>query len=44
VGELKKLGLYAGANSVKRILIDAGIHPRPERLNKNPSLPWTIFI
>jgi len=30
-GELKKLGLYAGANSVKRILNDAGIHPSPER-------------
>lgn len=25
-GELKKLGLYAGANSVKRILNEAGIH------------------
>lgn len=30
VGELKNLGLYAGANTVKRILIDAGIHPSPE--------------
>ena len=29
-GELKKLGLYAGANSVKRILNEAGIHPSPE--------------
>jgi putative transposase len=28
-GELKKLGLYAGANSVKRILDEAGIHPSP---------------
>jgi putative transposase len=31
VGELKKLGLHAGANSVRRILDDAGIHPSPER-------------
>ena len=43
-GELKKLGLYAGANSVKRILNDAGIHPSPERRKKKPALPWTTFI
>jgi len=43
-GELKKLGLYAGANSVKRILVDAGIHPSPERGKKTPALPWTTFI
>ncbi|WP_171006908.1 integrase core domain-containing protein [Shimia litoralis] len=44
VGELKKLGLYAGANSVKRILNEAGIHPSPERRNKKPALPWSTFI
>jgi putative transposase len=43
-GELKKLGLYAGANSVKRILNEAGIHPSPERRRKKPALPWTTFI
>lgn len=43
-GELKKLGLYAGANSVKRILNDAGIHPCPERRKKKPALPWKTFI
>ena len=43
-GELKKLGLYAGANSVKRILDEAGIHPSPERRKKKPALPWTTFI
>lgn len=43
-GELKKLGLYAGANSVKRILKEAGIHPSPERQKKKPVLPWTTFI
>ena len=43
-GELKKLGLYAGANSVKRILNEAGIHPSPERRKKKPTLPWTTFI
>lgn len=44
VGELKKLGLYAGANSVKRILNEAGIHPSPERRKKKPALPWSTFI
>lgn len=43
-GEMKKLGLYAGANSVKRILNEAGIHPSPERRRKKPALPWTTFI
>lgn len=43
-GELKKLVLYAGANSVKRILTEAGIHPSPERRKKKPALPWTTFI
>lgn len=43
-GELKKLGLYASANSVKRILNDAGIHPSPERRKKKPALPWNTFI
>ena len=44
VGELKKLGLYAGANSVKRILDEAGIHPSPEKRKKKPALPWTTFV
>ena len=44
VGELKKLGLHAGANSVRRILDDAGIHPSPERRRKQPALPWTTFV
>lgn len=43
-GELKKLGLYAGANSVKRILNEAGIHPSPEKHKKKPALPWTTFV
>ncbi|MDV7271417.1 integrase core domain-containing protein [Thioclava sp. A2] len=43
-GELKKLGLYAGANSVKRILNEAGIHPSPEKRKKKPALPWATFI
>jgi len=43
-GELKKLGLYAGANSVKRILTEAGIHPSPDRRKKKPALQWTTFI
>ncbi|ABK45197.1 hypothetical protein Mmc1_2702 [Magnetococcus marinus MC-1] len=44
VGELKKLGLYAGANSVKRILNEAGIHPEPEKSKPTPPLPWDTFI
>jgi hypothetical protein len=44
VGELKKLGLHAGANSVRRILDDAGIHPSPERRRKQPALPWATFV
>ena len=36
-GELKKLGLDAGANSVKRILDEAGIHPSPEKRKKKPA-------
>ncbi len=43
-GELKKLGLYAGAYSVKRILNEAGIHPSPEKRKKKPALPWAIFV
>ncbi len=43
-GELKKLGLYAGANSVKRILNDAGIHPSPEKRNKKPALSNTLLL
>ena len=44
VGELKKLGLYAGANSVKRVLSEAGIYPSPEKRKKKPSLPWSTFV
>jgi putative transposase len=43
-GELKKLGLYAGANSVRRILDEAGIHPSPEKRKKKPALPWSTFV
>jgi hypothetical protein len=41
---MKKLGLYAGANSVKRILNEAGIHPSPEKRKNKPALPWTTFV
>ena len=44
VGELKKLGLYAGANTVKRILNKAGIHPPPKRRKKKPALPRATFF
>ncbi|MBF0422816.1 MAG: transposase [Magnetococcales bacterium] len=43
-GELKKLGLYAGATTVKRILREADIHPTPEKEKKKPPLPWLTFI
>ena len=44
VGELKKLGLYAGANTVKRILNEVGIHPSPEKGKPKPNIPWSTFI
>jgi putative transposase len=44
VGELKKLGLYAGANTVKRILNEAGVHPSPEKCKPKPQIPWSTFI
>ncbi|MBF0185560.1 MAG: transposase [Magnetococcales bacterium] len=43
-GELKKLGLYAGSTTVKRILTEAGIHPSPEKEKKKPPIPWMTFI
>ena len=43
-GELKKLGLYAGATTVKRILTESGINPTPEKEKKKPPLPWLVFI
>ena len=43
-GELKKLGLYAGATTVKRILTEVGIHPTPEKEKKKPPLDWMTFI
>ncbi|MBF0615065.1 MAG: transposase [Magnetococcales bacterium] len=43
-GELKKLGMNAGATSVKRILQDANVHPTPEKEKKKPPLPWLTFI
>ena len=43
-GELKKLSLYAGATTVKRILTEAGIHPTPEKEKKKPPLDWMTFI
>ncbi|MEO5349434.1 MAG: integrase core domain-containing protein [Magnetococcus sp. YQC-3] len=43
-GELKKLSLHAGATTIKRILLEAGIHPTPEKEKKKPPLPWMTFI
>ena len=45
VGELKKLGHYIGTTSVKRILLEHGIHPTPEKHQKRqPPMPWGQFI
>jgi putative transposase len=44
VGELKKLDLYLGASTVKRILLDFGVYPAPEKAKKNPPLPWSTFV
>ena len=44
VGELKKLGFYAGANTVKRILNEAGIYSSPDKGRSKPEIPWNTFI
>ena len=45
VGELKKLGHTIGATTVKRMLLEHGIHPTPEKHNKRRlPMPWTQFI
>ena len=45
VGEMRKLGYAICATSVKRILLDEGIHPTPEkRQHHQPPMPWGQFI
>ena len=45
VGELTKLGHGSGATTVKRVLLENGIHPTPEKhLRRRPPMPWTQFI
>jgi putative transposase len=44
VGELRKLGAYITHNTVKKILLEDGIHPTPEKIMKKPPVPWTTFV
>jgi len=45
VGEMRKLGYAVCATSVKRILLDEGIHPTPEKnQRRQPPMPWGQFI
>jgi hypothetical protein len=45
VGELKKLGHTVATTSVKRISLEHGIHPTPEKNQKRqPPMPWGQFL
>ena len=45
VGELKKLGHSIGTTTVKRILLEHGIHPTPEKNERRqPPMPWSQFV
>ena len=45
VGELKKLGYAIGHASVRRILLEEGVHPTPEKKqHRQPPMPWNQFI
>jgi len=44
VGELGKLGISLSAATARNILVEAGIHPTPDKSRKTPSLPWKQFI
>jgi putative transposase len=45
VGEMKKLGYAVGHASVRRILVEEGIHPTPEKKqHRQPPMPWNQFI
>ncbi len=42
VGEMKKLGLYLGPSSVKRILQEFGIFPAPEKAKSSRQSPGRL--
>jgi putative transposase len=45
VGELKKLGHTIGHSTVRRILVEEGVHPAPEKKQyRQPPMPWNQFI
>jgi putative transposase len=44
VGELKKLGILLCASTARNILVEAGIHPSPDKTRNNPAIPWSQFI
>jgi putative transposase len=44
VGELKKLGIFLCPSTARNILVEAGIHPAPDKTRRNPAIPWAQFI
>jgi putative transposase len=44
VGELKKLGIALCASTARNILVEAGMHPTPDKSRRNPAIPWSQFI
>jgi putative transposase len=44
-GELRKVGVFLGRSSVKRVLKHEGLFPNPDRRNwKLPDTPWRNFL
>jgi putative transposase len=45
VGELRKLGLVPSRSTVRRVMIDEGLPPRPgHRAPKDVATPWRLFV
>ena len=45
IGELKKLGMPASRSSVRRVLVDEGVLPDPDRhAPKGVTTPWRTFV
>jgi len=44
VGELKKLGIRAGATTIRDILKEKRHFPDPQKVTQRPTIPWTTFV
>ena len=44
VGELKKLGIALCTSTMRNNLVEAGIHPSPDKTRKNLAIPRSQFI